>query len=325
MRFIPRNASGSHRARLVVSGVLVCCLGAGCSNADQPSRQAAGPSRTSTAQASSSAPARSTATPASTPTASPTPTLRSDPGSHDAATLAAGVDEAAATLRDRRARPAEIRRAGEFQQLALRNLATSSPTFRRKVIGQLDADTAPVTRTQVKAALALATISDPRYSLPKWRIVAPAPPDDLLRYYHEAQRRTGVGWTYLAAIQFIETRMGRVRGTSSAGAQGPMQFTKQTWKAYGDGGDINDNEDAIMAAARLLKAYGATTDMDAALWHYNPADGYVRAVDAYAQTMRASVSAYYGYWQWQVIYSYRDKTVILPVGYPKKPAIRLPR
>lgn len=248
-----------------------------------------------------------------------------DPDSRDAAVLVRGINDAADTLRDSRPESAEVRKAGEFQQLAVRNLVSSSAAFRRKVIGELDPQTARATRAQVRASLALATISDPRYSLPQWRIVSPAPPDDLLRYYREAQRRTGVDWTYLAAIQFIETRMGWIRGTSSAGAQGPMQFTRSTWQTYGDGGDINDDRDAILAAARLLKANGAPADMDAALWHYNPAEGYVRAVEEYAQTMETSVSAYYGYWNWRVIYSYQGKTVILPVGYPKKPAVPLPR
>ncbi len=31
-------------------------------------------------------------------------------------------------------------------------------------------------------------------------------------------------WYYLAAINLIETRMGRIDGLSTAGAQGPMQF-----------------------------------------------------------------------------------------------------
>jgi len=331
MRFSTRNASGQRGARLVVSGVLVCCLGVACSNSGEPARQNAGPGRAATARAatgraattSPTAAARSTAKPATTPGPNATPTIKPEPDSRDATTLARGLDDAATTLRDNQPTAAAAREAGEFQQLAVRNLVTSSADFRRTVIGQLDPRTARDTRAQVRASQALATISDPRFSLPKWRVVAPAPRDRLLHFYRDAQRRTGVDWTYLAAIQLIETRMGRIRGTSSAGAQGPMQFTRQTWQVYGDGGNINDNHDSILAAARLLKAYGAPADMDAALWHYNPAAGYVRAVDAYAQTMRTSVSAFDGYWQWQVIYSYQGKSFVLPVGYPGKPAVRL--
>ena len=61
-------------------------------------------------------------------------------------------------------------------------------------------------------------------TLPAWRIVAPAPAEDLLRYYKRGERAFGIGWEYLAAINLVETGMGRIRGTSVAGAQGPMQF-----------------------------------------------------------------------------------------------------
>ena len=64
-------------------------------------------------------------------------------------------------------------------------------------------------------------------------------------------------WTYLAAIHLVETRMGRIRGASTAGARGPMQFLPSTWALYGAGGDINDPRDAILAAARLLRHHGA--------------------------------------------------------------------
>src|SRR3990170_162129 len=79
-----------------------------------------------------------------------------------------------------------------------------------------------------------------------WRIVEPAPLDELLRYYREAEAEFGVHWSYLASIHLVETRMGRIRGVSTAGAQGPMQFMPGTWAAYGEG-DINSNRDAIRA------------------------------------------------------------------------------
>src|SRR5438270_10948820 len=59
-------------------------------------------------------------------------------------------------------------------------------------------------------------------TLPDWKIVQPAPVEDLLRYYKEAEAQFGVPWQYLAAIHLVETRMGRIRGLSTAGAQGPM-------------------------------------------------------------------------------------------------------
>ena len=49
---------------------------------------------------------------------------------------------------------------------------------------------------------------------------------------------TGGGWNYLAAINLVETGLGRIVGVSDAGAQGPMQFLPSTFAEYGDGGDI---------------------------------------------------------------------------------------
>ena len=70
--------------------------------------------------------------------------------------------------------------------------------------------------------------------LPDWRIVAAAPRDaSCSRYYRAAERRFGVDWEYLAAINLVETGFGRIRGTSVAGAQGPMQFIPTTWDIYG--------------------------------------------------------------------------------------------
>jgi membrane-bound lytic murein transglycosylase B len=126
-----------------------------------------------------------------------------------------------------------------------------------------------------------------------------------------------VHWTYLAAINLVETRMGRIRGVSSAGAQGPMQFLPSTWDIYGAGGDINDPRDAIHAAARLLRANGAPGDMANALWHYNPSDSYVGAVSEYAAIMRRSAARYRGYWHWRVLYRHARGTYLLPRGYPR--------
>ena len=61
-------------------------------------------------------------------------------------------------------------------------------------------------------------------TLPAWRIVRPAPADELLDAYRDAEAEFGIPWRYLAAINLVETGLGRIRGTSIAGAQGPMQF-----------------------------------------------------------------------------------------------------
>ena len=239
------------------------------------------------------------------------------PSTDDPVALARQLDLAVATLRDPDARALDMRRAGEFQQLAVRALAGESGTVRRKVTSRLSRETARVTEPVIGASRQLHRLTEPQPKLPRWRIVEPPPPKQLLGHYRYAQRRTGVPWTYLAAIHLVETRMGRIRGTSTAGARGPMQFIPSTWELYGAGGDINDFRDSILAAGRLLKAHGAPRDMANALWHYNPSDYYVRAVSAYASTMQRSTYLYRGYWHWRVLYSHTRGTFVLPVGYPR--------
>jgi membrane-bound lytic murein transglycosylase B len=163
-------------------------------------------------------------------------------------------------------------------------------------------------------------LNGPARRLPRWRIVAPPPAGQLLAAYRAAEAEQAVPWEYLAAIHLVETRMGRIRGTSSAGAQGPMQFLPSTWKRYGRGGDIQATDDAIGAAARLLDANGAPADMAAALYAYNPSRRYVRAVSAYARQIRANPRAYLGYYHWQVFYG----DTLLPEGYPSRPPTPAP-
>ena len=110
---------------------------------------------------------------------------------------------------------------------------------------------------------------------------------DLLRsYYQEASLKYGVDASYLASINFIESNFGRVNGPSSAGALGPMQFLPGTWDNYGEGGNVNDPHDAILAAARYLVHYGAPGDMRTAIWHYNLDYNYVDSVESFARAYR---------------------------------------
>ncbi len=157
--------------------------------------------------------------------------------------------------------------------------------------------------------------SDLKDTVPAWRIDSPAPADELLGYYRDAETATGVGWNYLAAINLVETRFGRVAGMSSAGAQGPMQFLPPTFAEYSEGGDILSPHDSIMAAGRYLAANGFADDPDHAIFRYNNSDLYVRAVNDYAALIAADPAVFAGYYRWDVYYLTTVGDVLLPIGY----------
>ena len=159
---------------------------------------------------------------------------------------------------------------------------------------------------------AMATV---RNTLPAWRIELPAPAGELLGYYREAEVATGVGWNYLAAINLIETRLGSIVGDSTAGAQGPMQFMPATFASYGRGGDVHSPRDAIMAAGRLLAASGFASSPERAIFAYNHADEYVRAVSDYAAVLAADPASFGDFYRWDVYYFTTAGDVLLPIGY----------
>ena len=129
------------------------------------------------------------------------------------------------------------------------------------------------------------------------------PAEDLLRYYKAARRRFGVNWQVLAAVNYVETKFGKVKATSSAGAKGPMQFMPSTWAAYGLGGKVSNDRDAIMGAANYLSASGATrgpAGLRRALWAYNHSGHYVRSVLTYMRYIKSRIRHYYSLYNWQV-------------------------
>ncbi len=151
-------------------------------------------------------------------------------------------------------------------------------------------------------------------TLPAWRIVEPLTVDELLGDYHAAETATGIPWYWLAAIHLQETRMGRIIGTSSAGAVGPMQFLPDTWSRCCRG-DPTVARDAIIGAAVYLAQEGGPGDMQAALHAYNPSDTYVATVTAFAENMRDNPLLFNAYHEWQVFYSSSAGVIRLPIGY----------
>lgn len=254
--------------------------------------------------------------------ARPAATLPNHPPA-DPGRLAPDINRAQAVIDSPASSRRQLAAAGLFQELATGTLAAAPARTRKAALAMLGKRAGASMRANLAASGSLSSITPRHKRLPRWRIVQPPPPAVLLRYYRIAQARSHVSWQYLAAIELIESRFGRVHGPSSAGAQGPMQFEPSTWAAYGRG-SIYDQRQAILAAARFLVANGAPTRMREALYRYNNSSGYVAAVRAYATRIRADPRAYDGYYYWQVIYPLGRRTVILPVGYPRAHALPVP-
>jgi membrane-bound lytic murein transglycosylase B len=194
--------------------------------------------------------------------------------------------------------PADVMRPAREQQALYRELA-AHPRRAAVVLGRLRGPVAAEARDVIGAQRALRTLNAPfKRAHIKLKVGAPEPAGRLLGYYREAHGRSGVSVPLLAAVNLVESSFGRLRNDSVAGAQGPMQFIHATWRTYGRGGDVHDPHDAILGAARLLRAGGAPSDEGAALLRYNPSPLYVKAVTGYARLMRRDPRAYFALYAW---------------------------
>jgi cell wall-associated NlpC family hydrolase len=118
----------------------------------------------------------------------------------------------------------------------------------------------------------------------------PIPPK-IKKLYVAAAARYKLPWTLLAGIGMEETGHGRNNHTSSAGAQGLMQFMPATWATMGVDGDhdrradIHNDADSIYSAANYLTKSGVSqgaAGVRKALFAYNPINSYVNDVLFYA-------------------------------------------
>jgi len=188
------------------------------------------------------------------------------------------------------------------------------PSWAEPVISRVPRAWRSVASADIKSTADLVAITPGEPKLPPWKLIRAKPKRKLLGYYHAAQKATGVNWSYLAAINFVETDFGRIKGPSSTGAQGPMQFEPATWASYGHG-SIYSPRDAIMAAARYLRDSGALSDISRAVYAYNQSSNYVRSVLRFAARMRASKGALISYYHHQIIFHLASGWVWLPPGY----------
>lgn len=230
--------------------------------------------------------------------------------------LAARLTMAESAIRAGESDPGWLASLARWQHAIYRRL-TVAPELRAPVLDLLPEPLRAPANEQVTAAAELRSMVTNLKDAPPehWRIVEPPPVPELMGYYLEAQEAFGVPWEFLAAINLVETRFGKIDGTSTAGAQGPMQFMPATWEAYGNGGDIKDHRDSILAAGRYLRANGAPSRMDNALFRYNRDVRYVRAVTRHAQLLAQDPDMLHGYHQWEVWYLTTGGDVLLPVGW----------
>ncbi|MGJ7442914.1 peptidoglycan DD-metalloendopeptidase family protein [Aquipuribacter sp. MA13-6] len=116
-------------------------------------------------------------------------------------------------------------------------------------------------------------------------------PADVEALYRAAAEEYALPWTVLAGVGMAETNHGRLTSTSSAGAQGLMQFLPSTWTEMGVDGDgdgradIGNHADSVFSAAHYLTRSGLTdgpVGVRDALYAYNRADWYVNDALHYA-------------------------------------------
>lgn len=276
------------------------------------------------------------ATPSEAPTSVALPSAadlsRSADGRHypllpaEPAAIAALLSAVETALRDPETPAQELPALGHQQQVIYRVLSHQE-ALAAQVRPALDPRWQSVYDRHLEARRAFLAMhrSGPKATtLPAWRIIQPAPADTLIGFYKQAEAATGIDWEVLAAVNLVETGMGRIDGVSVANAQGPMQFLPTTWAQAGVGkGNIRDPHDAIQAAGRYLVRRGGLKDIRKGLWGYNNSDNYGRAVLLYASLIEEDPRAYLGLYHWEIHFATAAGDLWLPVGYNQAKPIPL--
>ena len=251
------------------------------------------------------------------PTAAPRRQARSYPtvpdGASEVARRLAALEH---QLRDPQTPAAQLPDLAHQQQVIYRVLSLDRPRS-QAVLNQLPARWRSVAERHLAARRAFLAMSKRRPTrVPAWRIIPPEPLSQLFAHYRKAEAATGIEWEVLAAVNLVETGMGRIDGVSVANAQGPMQFLPTTWSEQGIGrGDIRNPHDAIQAAARYLVRRGGLKNIRRGLWGYNNSDLYGEAVLLYASLIREDPQALVGLYHWEIHYNAQQGDLWLPVGY----------
>ena len=241
----------------------------------------------------------------------------------DPIATAALLAEVETALRDPTTPPQQLPDLGHQQQVIYRVLSADVPRS-QQVLAALPQRWRSVAERHLAARREFLRMSRGRRPsmLPAWRIIQPEPAEQLIAYYKKAEAATGIDWEVLAAVNLVETGMGRIDGVSVANAQGPMQFLPTTWAEAGIGkGDIRDPHDAIQAAARYLVRRGGLQDIRRGLWGYNNSDYYGKAVMLYASLIKEDPSAYTGLYHWEIHFNADAGDLWLPVGYVQRAPI----
>ncbi|HKY51133.1 MAG TPA: lytic transglycosylase domain-containing protein, partial [Candidatus Limnocylindria bacterium] len=113
--------------------------------------------------------------------------------------IAVQLANAERAIRDPAVTGAELAWTGHLQQRIYRTLS-ARPELKDTVFTALPPTVRPAATANFDATADLRATVVPRTELPTaWRIVEPAPAEELKGYYDEAEREFGVPWQYLAA------------------------------------------------------------------------------------------------------------------------------